>query len=135
VIIGRVPGCAERFAWSKASRRCSGVSSFICPVAIVELETSYSPHAGQKMLTTSIVAAICSALAPQTRQFMCWLRWLRWMKIGARRTLGPREVAEGGRTEMPAAAQRQRGHAPVRTWGKKSGIFAPGVAASRTHKY
>jgi hypothetical protein len=56
--MGRVPGCAERFAWTKASRRCSGSTLSICPIAMAELETSYSPHTGQTMLTASIVLAI-----------------------------------------------------------------------------
>jgi hypothetical protein len=68
--MGRVPGCAERFAWTKASRRCSGSSFSICPVAMAELETSYSPHTGQAMVMASIVVAIFSALAPQMKHFI-----------------------------------------------------------------
>ncbi len=71
MIIGRAPGWAERFALSKASRRCSGSRFSIYPVAITELETLYSPHTGQEILTPSIVTSISSALAPQTRRFMC----------------------------------------------------------------
>jgi hypothetical protein len=76
VIIGRAPGCAARFASSKAARRCSGSSLSICPLAISKLETPYSPHFGQAMLTPSIVTSVSSALAPQTRQFIMLLCWL-----------------------------------------------------------
>src|SRR5260370_20033277 len=76
--MGRAPGSAERFALFKASPRSSGSSLCHWPLAMTELDTSYSPHSGQTMLTPSIVAGICSALAPQTGQFMFSLRWLRF---------------------------------------------------------
>jgi hypothetical protein len=38
--MGRAPGCAERFAWSKASRRCSGPSFCKCPVATTATSAS-----------------------------------------------------------------------------------------------
>jgi hypothetical protein len=76
-------------------RLVQGIAAFFrsslchCPVAMTELDTSYSPHSGQTMLTPSIVAGICSALAPQTGQFMFLLRWLRG-EIGGPRCWRPR---------------------------------------------
>jgi hypothetical protein len=37
---------------------------------MTDLAISYSPHVGQLTLTLSIVVAICSALVPQTGQFL-----------------------------------------------------------------
>jgi len=137
MIIGRAPGCAECFACFKASRRCSGSSFSICPLAMAKLETSYSPHLGQAMLMPSSVTSTSSALAPQTRQFMCWLRWLRVDEYRRRPNPGPmeRRSTGGGRAACTGEVARAQGTRPLSGFvGKRSRIFASGLAASRTHK-
>jgi hypothetical protein len=121
VIIGRAPGCAARFASSKAARRCSGSSLSICPLAISKLETPYSPHFGQAMLTPSIVTSVSSALAPQTRQFICCSAGWRlgpepspsWEAVNSRgMQISPRATASNQDTRPLGQRQDAARHLP-----------------------
>src|SRR5262245_31604888 len=127
--MGRAPGCAERFARAKASRRCSG-SSF--SKVIAELETAYSPHLGQAMLTPSIATSIRSALAPQTRQFMCWLRrFATCRRSGGPNPLLVEKPRTGGRhAQMHEAEQQERRHAIAQDGGRDR-EYSPSLAAAR----
>jgi hypothetical protein len=70
--MGRVPGCAERFAWAKASRRCSGSSFSICPVAMAELETSYCRTLGF-YLGRNVTTFPSAGFSPAARNFSSWI--------------------------------------------------------------